>query len=130
MCREPSKADCLPPLLFTQIIPQAICTRYGLSVGAMAAPVVRILLVVFFPVAYPISKVLALAAEFVPFVGMNYKLSRILVYWSLVLGGCMTEIGMRQHKSAYLICQTQSLSYHARPVIQITHSHGSAYALL
>ncbi|XP_062216981.1 DUF21 domain-containing protein At2g14520-like [Phragmites australis] len=45
-------------LAFGEIIPQAICTRYGLSVGAMAAPVVRILLIVFFPVAYPISKLL------------------------------------------------------------------------
>lgn len=43
----------LPP----QIMPQAICTRYGLSVGAKAAPVVRLLLILFFPVAYPISKV-------------------------------------------------------------------------
>ncbi|KAG8073262.1 hypothetical protein GUJ93_ZPchr0006g44203 [Zizania palustris] len=45
-------------LAFGEIMPQAICTRYGLSVGAKAAPVVRILLVVFFPVAYPISKLL------------------------------------------------------------------------
>ncbi|TVU48547.1 hypothetical protein EJB05_08188 [Eragrostis curvula] len=45
-------------LAFGEIMPQAICTRYGLSVGAMAAPVVRVLLIVFFPVAYPISKLL------------------------------------------------------------------------
>ncbi|KAM0895373.1 hypothetical protein ACQ4PT_023883 [Festuca glaucescens] len=40
------------------IMPQAICTRYGLSMGAKAAPIVRVLLVLFFPVAYPISKLL------------------------------------------------------------------------
>lgn len=40
-----------------QILPQAICSRYGLAVGAALAPVVRVLLLVFFPVAYPISKV-------------------------------------------------------------------------
>ncbi|XP_062209696.1 DUF21 domain-containing protein At2g14520-like [Phragmites australis] len=45
-------------LAFGEIMPQAICTRYGLSVGAKAAPAVRILLIVFFPVAYPISKLL------------------------------------------------------------------------
>ncbi|CAD6201710.1 unnamed protein product [Miscanthus lutarioriparius] len=45
-------------LAFGEIIPQAICTRYGLSVGAKAAPVVRVLLILFFPVAYPISKLL------------------------------------------------------------------------
>jgi metal transporter CNNM len=44
--------------LHAQIMPQAICTRYGLSVVAMATPLVRILLLVFFPVAYPISKVI------------------------------------------------------------------------
>jgi CBS domain containing-hemolysin-like protein len=43
--------------LQSQIMPQAICTRYGLSMGAKAAPIVRVLLVLFFPVAYPISKV-------------------------------------------------------------------------
>ncbi|XP_051183528.1 DUF21 domain-containing protein At2g14520 isoform X2 [Lolium perenne] len=45
-------------LAFGEIMPQAICTRYGLSMGAKAAPIVRVLLVLFFPVAYPISKLL------------------------------------------------------------------------
>jgi metal transporter CNNM len=39
-------------------MPQAICSRYGLSMGAKAAPIVRVLLFLFFPVAYPISKLL------------------------------------------------------------------------
>lgn len=45
-------------LMFGEILPQAICTRYGLKVGAYLAPLVRVLLWAFFPVAYPISKVL------------------------------------------------------------------------
>ncbi|PIN13089.1 putative membrane protein [Handroanthus impetiginosus] len=45
-------------LMFGEILPQAICTRYGLTVGATMAPLVRLLLWVFFPVAYPISKFL------------------------------------------------------------------------
>ncbi|KAI5656057.1 hypothetical protein M9H77_24850 [Catharanthus roseus] len=45
-------------LMFGEILPQAICTRYGLTVGATMAPLVRLLLWIFFPVAYPISKVL------------------------------------------------------------------------
>ncbi|KZV39607.1 hypothetical protein F511_02070 [Dorcoceras hygrometricum] len=40
------------------ILPQAICTRYGLTVGAMMAPFVRLLLWLFFPLSYPISKFL------------------------------------------------------------------------
>ncbi|KAL4180590.1 hypothetical protein AMTRI_Chr13g92840 [Amborella trichopoda] len=45
-------------LMFGEILPQAICSRYGMSVGAIMAPVVRVLLAIFFPVAYPISKIL------------------------------------------------------------------------
>ncbi|RDY11017.1 DUF21 domain-containing protein [Mucuna pruriens] len=45
-------------LMFGEILPQAICTRYGLTVGATLAPLVRVLLLVFLPVSYPISKVL------------------------------------------------------------------------
>eukprot|EP00262_Sarcandra_glabra_P015226 TRINITY_DN4640_c0_g2_i1.p1 TRINITY_DN4640_c0_g2~~TRINITY_DN4640_c0_g2_i1.p1 ORF type:complete len:551 (+),score=79.35 TRINITY_DN4640_c0_g2_i1:35-1654(+) len=45
-------------LMFGEILPQAICTRYGMTVGATMAPFVRILLLLFFPVAYPISKML------------------------------------------------------------------------
>ncbi|XP_042493009.1 DUF21 domain-containing protein At1g47330-like isoform X2 [Macadamia integrifolia] len=43
-------------LMFGEILPQAVCTRYGMAVGAWLAPLVRVLLLLFFPVAYPISK--------------------------------------------------------------------------
>ncbi|MFS7973644.1 putative CBS domain, CNNM, transmembrane domain-containing protein [Helianthus anomalus] len=45
-------------LLFGEIIPQSICTRYGLVIGAAVTPLVRVLVWIWFPVAYPISKVL------------------------------------------------------------------------
>ncbi|KAJ6722252.1 COBALT EFFLUX PROTEIN CORC putative-RELATED [Salix koriyanagi] len=45
-------------LLFGEIIPQAFCSRYGLAIGATLAPVVQVLVVICFPIAYPISKLL------------------------------------------------------------------------
>ncbi|KAG9134066.1 hypothetical protein Leryth_004750 [Lithospermum erythrorhizon] len=45
-------------LLFGEIIPQSVCTRYGLAIGATAAPLVRVLVWICSPVAYPISKLL------------------------------------------------------------------------
>ncbi|KAG6576694.1 DUF21 domain-containing protein, partial [Cucurbita argyrosperma subsp. sororia] len=42
-------------LTFGEIIPQAICSRYGLSVGARLSVIVRVLLLVLFPLAYPIN---------------------------------------------------------------------------
>ncbi|MED6155364.1 DUF21 domain-containing protein [Stylosanthes scabra] len=45
-------------LFFGEVIPQAICSRYGLAVGANLAWLVRILMIICYPVAYPVGKVL------------------------------------------------------------------------
>ncbi|GAB2295171.1 DUF21 domain-containing protein At4g14240 [Dionaea muscipula] len=45
-------------LAFGEVIPQAICTRYGLAVGANFMWLVRILMIICYPIAYPIGKVL------------------------------------------------------------------------
>ncbi|KAJ8765566.1 hypothetical protein K2173_014688 [Erythroxylum novogranatense] len=47
-------------LTFGEIIPQAVCSRHGLAIGAAVAPVVQLLVWICFPVAYPISKLLDL----------------------------------------------------------------------
>ncbi|KAI9159845.1 hypothetical protein LWI28_002433 [Acer negundo] len=47
-------------LAFGEIIPQAVCSRYGLSVGAKLSVLVRLIVIVVFPISYPISKLLDL----------------------------------------------------------------------
>lgn len=45
-------------VLFGEIIPQAFCARYGLAIGARTAPLVKFVIVLLYPLAWPISKVL------------------------------------------------------------------------
>ncbi|KAJ9182040.1 hypothetical protein P3X46_006075 [Hevea brasiliensis] len=45
-------------LFFGEVIPQAICSRYGLAVGANFVWLVRILMIICYPIAYPIGKIL------------------------------------------------------------------------
>lgn len=45
-------------LIFGEVVPQAVCTRYGLAIGAYLAPMVYFLMGAFFIVAYPFSKML------------------------------------------------------------------------
>ncbi|KAK4718617.1 hypothetical protein R3W88_016955 [Solanum pinnatisectum] len=45
-------------LAFGEVIPQAICTRYGLAVGANFVWLVRVLMIICYPIAYPIGKIL------------------------------------------------------------------------
>lgn len=67
--------------MYLQIMPQAVCTRYGLKVGAIMAPLVRVLLVLFFPIAYPISKV-EILIQFVSFTG---RLNLFFFYYKVFL---------------------------------------------
>ncbi|KAE8712448.1 DUF21 domain-containing protein [Hibiscus syriacus] len=45
-------------LLFGEVIPQAVCTRYGLAIGANLSGVVRLLMLICYPIAYPVGKIL------------------------------------------------------------------------
>ncbi|GMN44529.1 hypothetical protein TIFTF001_013723 [Ficus carica] len=45
-------------LAFGEILPQAVCARYGLSIGAKMSVLVRLLVFYFFPISYPMSKIL------------------------------------------------------------------------
>ena len=41
-----------------RIIPQALCTRYGLAIGYFCSPLVLLLMAVFYPIAFPIAVLL------------------------------------------------------------------------
>ncbi|OIV91939.1 hypothetical protein TanjilG_25420 [Lupinus angustifolius] len=45
-------------LFFGEVIPQAICTRYGLAVGANLVWLVQTLMIICYPISYPLGKVL------------------------------------------------------------------------
>jgi metal transporter CNNM len=45
-------------VIFGEVIPQAVCARYGLSIGATCAPGVLCLMWLFSPIAWPIAKLL------------------------------------------------------------------------
>lgn len=45
-------------LIFGEIIPQATCSRYALQIGSAAVPLVRILIVIMYPITLPLSKIL------------------------------------------------------------------------
>ena len=45
-------------VLFSEIIPQAICSRHGLAIGAFLAIPVRVLIGFWYIIAWPIAKLL------------------------------------------------------------------------
>lgn len=45
-------------LIFGEVIPQAICTRYGLAIGAHLSFLVKFLMLITLPISYPLSKLL------------------------------------------------------------------------
>ncbi|OAD69006.1 hypothetical protein PHYBLDRAFT_22162 [Phycomyces blakesleeanus NRRL 1555(-)] len=45
-------------VIFGEVIPQSICVRYGLAIGAKTAWMVLVLMYIMFPIAYPTARLL------------------------------------------------------------------------
>lgn len=45
-------------LIFGEITPQAACSRYALWIGSRTVPIVRVIMILLFPVTYPLSWIL------------------------------------------------------------------------
>ena len=67
------------PSTLVQIIPQAICSRYGLAVGANFVWLVRILMIICYPISYPIGKVCILAVNHKFTLPLRRKMNRNIV---------------------------------------------------
>ena len=71
-------------VIFGEIIPQAICSRHGLAVGAYTIFLTKLFMVLTFPLSYPISKILdcLLGAE----IGINRNTVLAKPWMTLVIG--------------------------------------------
>ena len=66
-------------LFFAEIIPQAICSRYALQIGAKVIWIVKFFIILFYPVAKPISMILDLAlGEEIGTIHTRQELSKLL----------------------------------------------------
>jgi metal transporter CNNM len=78
-------------LIFGEITPQAVCSRYGLAIGAALFWPIQICMWVFYPLAFPISKILnaVLGKE----IGLSYSREELIALLAMHSVGGKTAQG-------------------------------------
>ena len=96
-------------VIFGEIIPQALCSRYSLQIGEKTVPVVKIFMVLLYPLCKPMSMVLnkALGHE----IGTTYSASEmaklIEMHVQVCAAGCNFVVSSKTYR---LICNYSAVS--------------------
>lgn len=60
-------------LIFGEIIPQSVCAKFGLTIGYHTSWIVRVLVFLFYPIGWPLAKLLDLLVGAEAFDGYSRK---------------------------------------------------------
>lgn len=74
-------------IIFSELVPQSVCSRYGLEIGAYMAMPTRVIIIILWPIAWPVSRILHLVLG--PHHGIVYRRAELkeLVTMHAAAGG-------------------------------------------
>ena len=107
-------------LIFGEIAPQAICSRYALFIGSHAIPIVKVIICLFYPVAKPLALALdyALGDE----LGVTYSSKELIKLLQI-----QVDRNMLDHDTANTL--TGALKYKNLPVRDVMTPLNNVYML-
>ena len=107
-------------LIFGEIAPQAVCSRYALFIGSHAVPIVKVIICIFYPVAKPLAMTLdyALGDE----LAMTYSSKELIKLLQIHV-----DQNMLDHDTANTM--TGALNYKNLPVRDVMTPLNNVYML-